>query len=317
MILKKNCLSSTLYATRRLSITSLMWSLSWGVLSCVLSLLCCCTNERSQESSSLYKTNPYVHDIDQEADEPVKTEKKMVKTRPARLQSGDTITVRFSDKEEYKVYIKRSSYDGPKDSWSRFVMCNETNKVVFKSFDKEYDIEEYPDDEVLMGLSTILSPVYNIGTRHGKDILEVNLMYINYAKDLNGYSPDAQVPEDYLGLKHVETQGNLYRIGFIEYTDGALGYTSLYEPYPCSVSLDSLEQLYEQKKAEEDRKTLPLLESVYKCGLSANDTSSYDEMASFSEKSSGSDIFERRRYYYLYRFLTYHLRYPFNKANLQ
>ena len=190
-------------------------------------------------------------------------------------------------------------------------MYDKTGKEVFRSFDNTYGIEEYPDDEAYMGLLTMLVPVYYIEERQAKNVLSVNLAYINLAEGPNGYSLTDEVPENYLGLKHIETQGNLYRVGFIEYANGSLRYTPLYEQYPCSVSLDSLKQLYEQKVRNTD-KVLDLLLNVYSCGLSSNDTALYNEMAKLGlDESIASNIVKRRRYYYMYEFLAYHLKYLF------
>ncbi len=222
------------------------------------------------------------------------------------------MTVFLGEEKEYRVYVKLPSYEhGPEGSWNKFVMYDKKGKEVFRSFDDDYGIEEYPDDDALMGLLTMLVPIYYIEKIGSKKVLSVNLAYINKAKGPNGYSPTAEVPEDYLGLKSVEAQGNLYKIGFIEHLDGSLRYTPLYESYPCSISLDSLKQLYDQKMRNTDE-VLDLLLNVYNCGLSSNDTTLYDKMAKLGlDESIVSNIVKRRRYYYMYEFLSYHLRYLF------
>jgi hypothetical protein len=277
----------------------------------VLNLLFYCTGKKESDSSDATVILKDASKEQQKVDDTITS--KELKGQTTLSQDNDTATIFLAEGKEYKVYVELPSYEyGPEGSWNRLVMYDKTGKEVFRSFDNTYGIEEYPDDEAYMGLLTMLVPIYYIEEIGSKKVLSVNLTYINKAKGPNGYSPTDEVPEDYIGLKRVETQGNLYKIGFIEDLDGSLRYTPLYEPYPCSVSLDSLKQLYEQKKNEEDRKTLILLESVYRCGLStSSDTDLYNEMALFSKESSGSNIVDRKRFYYMYEFLAYHLKYLF------
>lgn len=295
-------------ATSSVSVFSLV------TLLCGLSLLCYCTSKKEKELVASDVTIVLKDTIKEreKSNETASSKKLTPRSQTTLSQDDDTVTVFLGEETEYSVYVRLPSYEyGPQGSWNEFVMYDKSGKEVFRSFDNAYGIEEYPDHEAYMGLLTMLVPIYYIEERQAKNVLSVNLAYINLAKGPNGYSPTDEVPKDYIGLKRVETQGNLYKIGFIEDLDGALRYTPLYEPYPCSISLDSLKQLYEQKKNEEDRKTLILLESVYRCGLFANDTSLYNEMALFSKESSGGDIVDRKRYYYMYKFLAYHLGYPF------
>ena len=295
-------------ATSPVSVFSLV------TLLCGLSLLCYCTSKKEEESDTSDVIIVLKDTIKEreESNKPVSSKKSTPKSQATLSQDDDTVTVFLGEETEYRVYVKLPSYEyGPQGSWNEFVMYDKSGKEVFRSFDNTYGIEEYPDDEALMGLLTMLVPIYYIEEIGFKKVLSVNLAYINKAKGPSGYSSTAEVPEGYLGLKSVEAQGNLYKIGFIEYLDGSLRYNPLYESYPCSISLDSLKQLYRQKKNEEDRKTLVLLESVYRCGLSVSDTSLYNEMALFSKESSGSDIVDRRRCYYMYEFLAYYLRYSF------
>ena len=283
-------------------------------LLCGLSLLCYCTSKKEKELVASDVTIVLKDTIKEreKSNEAASSKKLTPRSQTTLSQDDDTVTVFLGEETEYSVYVRLPSYEyGPQGSWNEFVMYDKSGKEVFRSFDNTYGIEEYPDDEAYMGLLTMLVPIYYVEKTGLKNVLSVNLTYINKAKGPNGYSPTDEVPEDYIGLKRVETQGNLYKIGFIEDLDGSLRYTPLYESYPCSVSLDSLKQLYEQEIRSSD-KVLDLLLGAYSCGLHSNDTALYNKIAKLGlDESNVSNIVKRRRYYYMYEFLAYHLRYLF------
>ncbi len=218
----------------------------------------------------------------------------------------DTLLITFSDNQPYTIYVEEYSKEGPEGSLRHFVMVDPQGKEVFRSFNDDLEIAESSFDEQWV---FALYPCYQIIKQEGKDKLEVDLLYYKSPFEQNIYDSEAEVPEAFLPIKAIATKGNMYIVGSIT----SSRYNTLYEGYPCKMSFDSLAEFYNKEKVKNMPAAIELLGNVFNCSLQNRHKEMYDKITLFSINTIHKKIefyADYEKYYYLYKFLTYHAWHP-------
>ena len=276
-----------------------MKTLLYGILTCGM-LFSCSSKEESTSSNTNVSPLEDTTVVVLEAENSTETSLYV-----------DTLTISFAEGQDYTIYVEEYSEQGSKGSLRHFIMHDQAGREVFRSFDEDLEIAESSADEQWI---FALYPNYQVVREGRTAVISINLLYADSPLEQNAYNPEVEVPEGFLPMKSISNKGNMYIVGRIQNSDDLLNYKSLYEPYPCTMSFDSLVSFYKKEKEKDTPSAIDLLSTSYYCSLQDKPNKVYDSIAFFSINVIRDKIefdADYEKYYYLFRFLTYHAWYPF------
>ena len=219
----------------------------------------------------------------------------------------DTLSLSFTD-QNYVIYIEKYSEQGPKGSFRNFLIVDEKDRGVFSSFKDDLEESESSPDETW---EFNMYPNYQVIQEDTMIGIRVNLLYDNeQLSEAETYDSGSNISSDFIGMKTVPTDHNLYQIGLIQNKNASLIFTPFYKSYKGAISIDSLTTLYEIAKDEEIPSTINLLYLTYHSSLTENIHSEmYDSIASFCINDIRANVefhAEEEKYFFLFKFISYH-----------